>query len=118
MKKSNAENTPVVLQILPELEMGGVEIGTTEIADALCKAGIKNFVASKGGRLVHDLQKMKVKHFTLDLKIKNPLKIYCACSFQSTGMECLLGGKKSRRSLYDHISRNLWPRTFRHKKIL
>ena len=79
MKKSNAENKPVVLQVLPELEMGGVEIGTTEIADALCKAGIKNFVASKGGRLVHDLQKMKVKHFTLDLKTKNPLldlKIY------------------------------------------
>ena len=76
MKKSNAENKPVVLQILPELEMGGVEIGTTEIADALCKAGIKNFVASKGGRLVHDLQKMKVKHFTLDLKTKNPFKIY------------------------------------------
>ena len=26
------ENKPVVLQVLPELEMGGVEIGTVEIA--------------------------------------------------------------------------------------
>ena len=64
MSKSKAENQPVVLQVLPELEMGGVEIGTTEIAEALCSHGIKNFVASKGGRLVHDLEKLKVPHFT------------------------------------------------------
>jgi len=65
----------VVLQVLPELEMGGVEIGTTEIAEALCAHGIKNFVASKGGRLVHELDKLGVRHFTLDLKTKNPFKI-------------------------------------------
>lgn len=75
MEKSKAENRPVILQVLPELEMGGVEIGTTEIAEALCAKGIKNFVASKGGRLVHELDKLGVKHFTLDLKTKNPFKI-------------------------------------------
>jgi len=75
MEKSKAENQPVILQVLPELEMGGVEIGTTEIAEALCARGIKNFVASKGGRLVHELDKLGVKHFTLDLKTKNPFKI-------------------------------------------
>ena len=37
------ENKPVVLQVLPELEMGGVEIGTVEIAGGLQKKGIKNF---------------------------------------------------------------------------
>ena len=56
--------------------MGGVEIGTTEVAEALCKNKIENFVASKGGRLVRELDKLKVKHFTLDLKTKNPFKIY------------------------------------------
>lgn len=75
MIKSKAENQPVVLQVLPELEMGGVEIGTTEIAEALTAQGIKNFVASKGGRLVHDLDKLGVPHFTLDLKTKNPFKM-------------------------------------------
>ena len=75
MEKSKGENQPVVLQVLPELEMGGVEIGTTEIAEALCAHGIKNFVASKGGRLVHELDKLGVQHFTLDLKTKNPFKI-------------------------------------------
>ena len=75
MSKSKEENQPVVLQVLPELEMGGVEIGTTEIAEALTKHGIKNFVASKGGRLVHELEKFNVPHFTLNLKTKNPLKM-------------------------------------------
>lgn len=75
MFKSNEENQPVVLQVLPELEMGGVEIGTTEIAEALTNHGIKNFVASKGGRLVHELDKLKVPHLTLDLKTKNIFKM-------------------------------------------
>ena len=75
MEKSKEEFQPVILQVLPELEMGGVEIGTTEIAEAVCALGIKNFVASKGGRLVHDLDKLGVPHFTLDLKTKNPFKM-------------------------------------------
>ena len=46
MAKSK-EKSPVVLQVLPELETGGVEVGTVEIATELQKRGIKNFVASK-----------------------------------------------------------------------
>ncbi|MBR1606026.1 MAG: glycosyltransferase family 4 protein [Alphaproteobacteria bacterium] len=75
MLTNKEENQPIVLQVLPELEMGGVEIGTTEIAEALTAHGIKNFVASKGGRLVHELDKLGVPHFTLDLKTKNPFKM-------------------------------------------
>ena len=70
------EKKPVVLQVLPELDQGGVEIGTIEIASELQKQGYTNFVASEGGRLVHNLERMKVKHFTLPLKTKNPLKMY------------------------------------------
>ena len=76
MEKSNVEKAPVILQVLPELEMGGVEIGTVEIAEALTHHGIKNFVASKGGRLTHDLEKLSVPHFTLNLKTKNPFKVW------------------------------------------
>ena len=72
-KAKNIE--PVVLQVLPELEMGGVELGTIEIASELQKQGIKNFVASQGGRLTAELKKMKVKHFTLPLKTKNIFKM-------------------------------------------
>lgn len=74
MAKSK-EKSPVVLQVLPELETGGVEVGTVEIATELQKRGIKNFVASKGGRMVYDLDKVKVKHLALPLKSKNPFVI-------------------------------------------
>lgn len=66
---------PVILQVLPELDHGGVEVGTVEIASELQKKGIKNFVASQGGRMVYQLDKLKVKHFTLPLKTKNIFKM-------------------------------------------
>lgn len=69
------EKIPVVLQVLPELEMGGVELGTIEIAGGLQKKGIKNFVASQGGRMVYELEKLKVEHLTLPLKTKNIFKM-------------------------------------------
>lgn len=65
------EIEPVVLQVLPELETGGVETGTIEIASALQEKGIKNFVASQGGRMVHELEKIGVDHLSLPLKSKN-----------------------------------------------
>ena len=74
MVKKNKET--VVLQVLPEMNHGGVELGTVEIASGLKAAGIKNFVASSGGRMVYDLNKLKVKHFELPLKTKNPIKLY------------------------------------------
>lgn len=67
----NKVKEPVVLQVLPEMETGGVEIGTAEIASGLCAKGYKNFVASQGGRLTYELDKLKVKHLTLPLKSKN-----------------------------------------------
>ena len=72
----NKEIKPVVLQILPELDQGGVERGTVEIATFLKEKGIKNFVASQGGRMAYGLEKAKVKHFVLPLKTKNPVKLY------------------------------------------
>ncbi|MBQ8671855.1 MAG: glycosyltransferase family 4 protein [Alphaproteobacteria bacterium] len=67
---------PVVLQVLPELNQGGVELGTTEIASELQKRGIKNYVASAGGRMEYNLERLKVEHFTLPLKTKNIFKMY------------------------------------------
>lgn len=70
------EKTPVILQVLPEMEHGGVEVGTVEIASELQKRDIRNFVASRGGRMVYDLDKIKVQHFTLPLKSKNPFTLW------------------------------------------
>ena len=65
------EEKMVVLQVLPELETGGVETGTIEIASALSEKGITNFVASQGGKMTAELKKLGVKHLTLPLKSKN-----------------------------------------------
>ena len=70
------EEKPVVLQVIPELQHGGVEWGTVQIAEALKQKGYTPFVASCGGRLVYELDKMGIKHFTLPLKTKNPVKMY------------------------------------------
>lgn len=72
----NKQEKLVVLQVLPELNQGGVELGTIEIASELQKRGIKNFVASEGGRMEGGLERLKVKHFTLPLKTKNIFKMY------------------------------------------
>ena len=65
-----------VIQVLPALNQGGVERGTIEIATALQKAGIPNYVISSGGKMVPELTKTGVKHITLPVATKNPLKMW------------------------------------------
>ena len=45
-----------VLQIVPELNVGGVETGTIDFAAYLVKHGHGSFVISHGGLLVRDLE--------------------------------------------------------------
>lgn len=75
-KSAAASVQPVVLQVLPELNQGGVELGTIEIASELTRRGIQNFVASQGGRMEHALKRLKVPHFKLPLKTKNPIRMW------------------------------------------
>ena len=45
-----------VVQVLPALEMGGVERGTLEVARRLIREGHRSIVISGGGRMVEQLQ--------------------------------------------------------------
>lgn len=63
-----------VLQIVPELEIGGAELTTVDIARALVDAGHEAFVVSQGGRMVEDLPGAAT-HITLPVASKNPLMI-------------------------------------------
>ncbi len=63
-----------VLQILPELNAGGVERTTVEIAEALIAKGHKAHIASAGGRMTHDLEALGACLHTLALNTKNPLQ--------------------------------------------
>lgn len=72
---SSDKATPTVLQVLPRLTTGGVERGTIEIAQALVAAGWKAIVASEGGPMVRELDRIGAEHVTLPLASKNPLTI-------------------------------------------
>lgn len=65
-----------IIQVLPALNQGGVERGTIEIAEALQKAGIPNYVVSSGGKMVQELQKLGVEHITLPVHSKNPIRMW------------------------------------------
>ena len=52
-----------VVQVLPALEVGGVERGTLEVASGLVKAGHRSIVISGGGRLVDTLVLEGSQHF-------------------------------------------------------
>lgn len=60
-----------VLQILPELNAGGVERGTLEIARALTDAGHEALVVSNGGRLVAELERSGARHVSLPVHRKS-----------------------------------------------
>lgn len=60
-----------VMQLLPELNSGGVERGTLEIARALVAAGHDSVVVSNGGRMVSQLQSEGSKHITLAIHKKS-----------------------------------------------
>lgn len=60
-----------VVQILPELNSGGVERGTLEIAEALVKQGHRSVVISAGGRLVPRLVAAGSEHITLPVHKKS-----------------------------------------------
>lgn len=63
---------PVVLQVVPELQGGGVERGTIDLAIALKEAGWGSVVASAGGDMVRALARHQVPHVALPLASKNP----------------------------------------------
>jgi glycosyltransferase involved in cell wall biosynthesis len=66
---------PVVLQVLPSLVTGGVERGTVDMAASLQEAGWLALVASSGGPMVRELDRLGVQHIALPLHSKNPLVI-------------------------------------------
>ena len=62
----------VVLQIIPELETGGAERTTVDIAEALTMVGARALVATEGGRLVGELQAKGGEWLPFPAASKNP----------------------------------------------
>ncbi|MBI3313399.1 MAG: glycosyltransferase, partial [Candidatus Omnitrophica bacterium] len=60
-----------VLQVLPSLDVGGVERGVVDLARAMKKRGDDIVVISSGGELVAELEKMNVRHYKLPVDQKS-----------------------------------------------
>ena len=60
-----------IIQLLPELKVGGVERGTVDLSDHLVKLGHDSAVISAGGQLVNLLNKHGAKHYELPIAKKN-----------------------------------------------
>ncbi len=61
-----------IVQILPELNQGGVERGTVEFSRELVLRGHTSTVISAGGTQVAQIEKDGGRHITLDVCSKNP----------------------------------------------
>jgi glycosyltransferase involved in cell wall biosynthesis len=62
-----------IVQLLPELNEGGVERGTVELSRELVRQGHESIVISAGGKLVEQIVDEGGRHITFDVCSKNPL---------------------------------------------
>ena len=60
-----------ILQVLPELNVGGVETGTLDLAKYLVRLGHKAVVVSAGGSLVKELEALGGIHYQLPVQKKD-----------------------------------------------
>jgi lipopolysaccharide heptosyltransferase II len=59
-----------ILQVVPQLNVGGVETGTVDLAKYLAENGHKCVVVSAGGDLVRELEACGIRHYTLPVQSK------------------------------------------------
>jgi len=70
-----AEKRPTILQIIPELDTGGAELSTIEIADAVQSTGGRCIVLTEGGRLVQRLRDTGAEVHFFPAAAKNPIRL-------------------------------------------
>lgn len=64
-----------ILQVVPELNSGGVERGTIDVSRFLHTKGVNNIVVSNGGSMLSELKEIGTEHIKLPMHTKNPFKI-------------------------------------------
>lgn len=73
-----------ILQVIPDLNSGGAERTTLDVARAIVDAGGKALVVSQGGQLVPELEATGAEHITMPVKSKNPLTLWKNAGWLST----------------------------------
>lgn len=68
------QKSPIrIVQLVPDMEEGGVERGVVELNRELTKRQVDNIVVSRGGKLVPEIEKYNGRHIVMDIASKNPL---------------------------------------------
>ena len=67
---------PVIMQIVPAINSGGVEQGVIDINKAIVKAGGVSIVVSSGGKREPEIRKWGGTHIELPVHSKNPFKMF------------------------------------------
>jgi len=75
IKSEKGPESLTVMQLLPELNSGGVERGALEMGRYLVRQGHTSIVVSGGGRLVQQLQKEGSRHILKNIGSKSPLAL-------------------------------------------
>ena len=65
-----------IVQLLPELNEGGVERGTVDLSRELVRKGYESIVISNGGKLVEQVKTDGGIHITFDVCSKNPFTAF------------------------------------------
>jgi len=65
-----------ILQVIPDLNSGGAERTTLDVAKAIVEAGGTALVVSQGGQMVAELTANGAEHIEMPVKSKNPLTIW------------------------------------------
>lgn len=65
-----------VLQIVPRMDVGGIERGTLEITEAIVRVGGRAIIATAGGKLLHRVTKAGGEVIAMNVDTKNPLNLW------------------------------------------
>jgi len=71
------EHRPLsVLQIVPRMELGGIERGTLEITEAIAREGGRALIATAGGQLLPRIVKAGGEVIAMNVDTRNPLNLW------------------------------------------
>jgi glycosyltransferase involved in cell wall biosynthesis len=73
---TSGHRPPVVMQVIPALNSGGVEQGVIDMNAAIVRAGGVSIVVSNGGLRIHEITKAGGLHIQLPVHSKNPITMF------------------------------------------
>ena len=65
-----------LLQIIPELNSGGAEQGTVDVANYIASKDLHSYIISNGGKMLQNLNRKNITHYKMPIQSKNIFTMY------------------------------------------